>query len=65
MTTTSKSFLVDRLTDVVQQAAATRYYVVGAELGGDDAGDRGNLHRVAEHVLTIRGTELQHAEQTQ
>jgi hypothetical protein len=45
--------VVDRLADVVEQAAHLRDLDVGADLGGDDRGEAPGLDRVVEHVLAV------------
>ena len=51
--------MVDGLADVVQQAGALGDLEVGAELGGHDAGQMGDLDGVVEHVLAVAGAELE------
>ena len=55
--------VVDRLADVVEQAAHLGDLDVGADLGGDDRGQAAGLDDVVEHVLAVAGPELEPAEQ--
>ena len=54
--------VVDRLADVVQQAGALGDLDVGAELGGHDAGEVGDLDGVVQDVLAVARAELEAAE---
>ena len=55
--------VVDRLADVVQQAAHLGDLDVGADLGRDDRGEVARLDRVVEHVLAVARAVLEPAEQ--
>ena len=52
-------FVVDGLADVVQQPGALGQHHVHAQLRGHHAGQMGNLHRMAEHILSVAGTVAQ------
>src|SRR5450756_1567172 len=51
--------VVHGLADVVQQAGALGDLDVGAQLGGHDAGEMGDLDGVVEHVLAVAGAVLE------
>ncbi len=51
--------VVDRLADVVEQAAHLGDLDVRADLGRDDRGQMARLDDVVEHVLAVAGPELQ------
>ena len=54
--------VVDRLADVVEEAAHLGDLDVGADLGGDDRGQVAGLDDVVEHVLAVARPELEPAE---
>jgi len=54
---------VHALADVVEEAGAAGEGRVVAELGGEDAGDVGDLDRVGEDVLAVGGAEVKPAEE--
>ena len=55
--------MVDRLADVVQQAALLRLGHVGADLGRQQPGQARGLDAVVEHVLPVAGAVLQPADE--
>jgi hypothetical protein len=55
--------VVDGLAKVVEQSGALGGGDVHAQLGGDKAGDVGDLDGVAEHVLAVAGAVFHAAEQ--
>jgi hypothetical protein len=55
--------VVDRLADVVQEAAHLGDLHVRADLRGDDRGEIARLDRMAEHVLAVARAVLEPAEQ--
>ena len=55
--------VVDRLADVVQQAAHLGDLDVGPDLGGDDRREVARLDDVVEHVLAVARPELEPAEE--
>ena len=54
--------MVDRLADVVEQAADLGGLDVGAQLRGDDRREVARLDAVEEHVLAVAGAVLEPAE---
>ena len=50
------------LTDIVQERTTPGELNVGTQLGGDDAGNVGRFDDVLEHVLPVRGSVLEPAE---
>ena len=57
--------VVDRLADVVEEAARLRRLDVGAELGRDDGREAARLDNVVQDVLAVAGAELEPPEQAQ
>ena len=55
--------VVDRLADVVEQAAHLGDLDVGADLGRDDRREAARLDDVVEHVLAVARAELEPAEE--
>ncbi len=59
----SLDLVVDRLADVVEQAAHLGDLDVGADLGRDDRGEMARLDDVVEHVLAVARAVLEPAEE--
>ena len=57
------SFVVGRLADVVQQAAAAGQLAVKSHHLGQHAGEEGHFDAVPQHVLAVAGAEMEPAEQ--
>src|SRR6185436_7148410 len=51
--------VVHRLSDVVEESASTRDRAVKPELISDDLAEVRDLDRVAEHVLSVAGAEVE------
>ena len=54
--------VIDRLADVVEQAAGLGDLDVGPDLGGDHRGQAARLDDVVEHVLAVARPVLEPAE---
>src|SRR3989344_5961419 len=57
-------FVIYRFTDIVQQRASFGDGYIGANFGRDHAGNVGHLNGVLQHILTIRGAEMQSPQDT-